>query len=250
MLIAALIAAPVGALIAIPAIRLSGLYLGLATLGFGVLLAGFFYQKSYFFGIRSQLTTRRPEVLGFDTDRGIYYVMLAFAILALSAVVVIERSRLGRLLRGLADSPVALSTLGASINQTRLLVFTISAFMAGMSGALYSSLFGSINIDTFNYIVSIQLLAVVVVAGRRTISAAIVGPLLFVVLPGYVTDAKFDLYLQLGFGILAVAVALLSQTSLLELSAGSTPSPFGRLSRSRGYSTTSDRRALRVQHAA
>lgn len=242
-LIAALITAPVGALISIPAIRLSGLYLGLATLGFGVLLAGFFYQKSYFFGVRSQLPTRRPEMFGLDTDRGIYYLVLLFAILALVFVVMIERSRLGRLLRGLADSPVALATLGANINQTRLLVFTLSAFLAGFAGALYSSLFGSINVDTFNYIVSIQLLAVAVVAGRRTVTASIVAPLLLVVLPGYVTNATFDLYLQLAFGALAVVAALLSQTSLTEVTAGLL-SRTSRFTRERSGSTTSDRLQL------
>lgn len=241
VLVAALVTAPVGALIAIPAIRLSGLYLGLATLGFAVLLAGFFYQKDFFFGVQSQLATRRPEMLGLDTDKGIYYLLLTIVVVVLGSILVIERSRLGRLLRGLADSPVALSTLGTSLNQTRVIIFSISAFLAGLSGALYSSLFGSINVDTFNYIVSIQVLAVVVVAGRRTVTSALVAPILLVVLPGYVQDGTFSLYLELAFGVAAVVVALLSQTSLTDVTSRVRGSKSVRLTVDRTGGTTQDR---------
>jgi ABC-type branched-subunit amino acid transport system permease subunit len=241
VLLGAMITVPVGALISLPAIRLSGLYLGLATLGFGVLLAGFFYQKSFFFGVGAQLATSRPEFLGLDSDRGFYYLLLALATLVLLFIVTVERSRLGRLLRGLADSPVALSTLGTNINQTRMIVFSISAFLAGLSGALYSSMFGSINIDTFNYIVSIQVLAVLVVSGRNTVTSSIIAPILFVVIPGYISNPTFALYQQLAFGVFAVAVALLSQTSLQDCLA--------RIDRSgqrdeRRISTTADRLAV------
>jgi ABC-type branched-subunit amino acid transport system permease subunit len=244
VLVAALITVPVGALISLPAIRLSGLYLGLATLGFGVLLAGFFYQKNFFFGVKSNLDTRRPSVLGLDTDKGFYYLLLAIVVLVLIFVVTVERSRLGRLLRGLADSPTALSTLGTNINQTRMIVFSISAFLAGLAGAMYSSMFGSINVDTFNYIVSIQVLAVLVVSGRSTLTSSIVAPILFVVIPGYISNPTFALYQQLAFGVLAVAVALLSQTSLRELFAGQKQTDRPDALDRRSASTTSDRLAL------
>jgi ABC-type branched-subunit amino acid transport system permease subunit len=244
VLVAALITVPVGALISLPAIRLSGLYLGLATLGFGVLLAGFFYQKDFFFGVKSNLDTRRPSVLGLDTDKGFYYLLLAIVVLVLIFVVTVERSRLGRLLRGLADSPTALSTLGTNINQTRMIVFSISAFLAGLAGAMYSSMFGSINVDTFNYIVSIQVLAVLVVSGRSTLTSSIVAPILFVVIPGYISNPTFALYQQLAFGVLAVAVALLSQTSLRELFAGQKQTDRPDALDRRSASTTSDRLAL------
>jgi branched-subunit amino acid ABC-type transport system permease component len=217
VLLAAFITVPVGALVSLPAIRISGLYLGLATLGFGVLLAGFFYSRSFMFGLGSTLDTHRPKTLGLDTDRGFYYLLLLIAIAALVFVTVIERSRLGRLLRGLADSPIALSTLGTNVNQTRMIVFSVSAFLAGLSGATYSSLFGSINRDSFNYVVSIEILAVLVVSGRRTVTSAIVAPLLFVVVPGYISNPKFTLYEQIAFGILALAAALASNTSASEI---------------------------------
>ena len=125
VLVAALLTVPVGALVSSPAIRLSGLYLGLATLGFGVLLAGFFYERDFMFGVGTDLATHRPHFLNLDSERGFYYLLLVIAVAALGLIAVIEKSRLGRLLRGLADSPVALSTLGTNINQTRMIVFSI-----------------------------------------------------------------------------------------------------------------------------
>jgi ABC-type branched-subunit amino acid transport system permease subunit len=241
VLVAALVAVPVGALVSLPAIRLSGLYLGLATLGFGVLLAGFFYQRGFMFGVGTDLATHRPHFLNLDSERGFYYLLLAIAVAALGLVAVIERSRLGRLLRGLADSPVALSTLGTNINQTRMIVFSISAFLAGLAGALYSSLFGSINVDSFNYLVSIQIIAVLVVSGRRTVTASVLAPLLFVVLPGYIRNGDFALYEQIGFGVFAVAAALLSQTSLRDRLSRAVVAEDGRRSVDRTVRTTPDR---------
>ncbi len=213
VLIGALVTVPVGALVAIPAIRLSGLYLGLATLGFGVLLAGFFYQRDYFFGARS-LPTRRPSAMGLETDKGFYYLLLVIAVATLLLVYGIERSRLGRLLRGLADSPLALTTLGTSVNLTRVIVFSVSAFLAGLSGATFSALFGSISVDQFGYFKSIVILAVLVISGRTTLNAAVIAPLLLIVLPGYVTNADFLVLEQLAFGLLAIAAALFAQRSL------------------------------------
>ncbi|MDP9183454.1 MAG: ABC transporter permease, partial [Actinomycetota bacterium] len=150
--IGALWCLPLSLIVSIPAIRLSGLYLALATLGFGIVLAQYAYNKSYMFG-SGQLLTRKPN--GFGDDTSYYYLLLAIAIAAVLVVVLVERSRLGRLLRAMSDSPLALSTLGTSVNVSRVLVFCISGLLAGISGALYASLFGAVNQDAFNYVQSL-----------------------------------------------------------------------------------------------
>jgi ABC-type branched-subunit amino acid transport system permease subunit len=208
VLLGGLFAVPAGALIAIPAIRLSGLYLGLATFGFGVLLAQYAYNKEWMFGA-GQLQTARPN--GFDSDTSLYYLLLAIAVLAIGLVILVERSRLGRLLRGLADSPVALSTLGTNVNVSRVLVFCLSTFLAGVSGATFASLFGSVNQDSFSYVQSLVALAVMAISGRRTVTIAIVAPILLVVLPGYISDPEVNLMLQVAFGFAAVIAAAVSQ---------------------------------------
>lgn len=210
VLLGGLFAVPAGALIAIPAIRLSGLYLGLATFGFGVLLAQYAYNKEWMFGF-GQIQTARPS--GFDSDTRMYYLLLAIAVGAVAIVLLVERSRLGRLLRGLADSPVALSTLGTNVNVSRVLVFCLSTFLAGISGAAFASLFGSVNQDSFNYVQSLVVLAVMAISGRRTVTIAVVAPILLIVVPGYISDADAALWLQVGFGFAAVVAAAVSQGS-------------------------------------
>jgi ABC-type branched-subunit amino acid transport system permease subunit len=208
LLIGGLWCLPLALIVAVPAIRLSGLYLALATLGFGIVLSQFAYSKSYMFG-GGQLLTRRPG--GFTDDKDYYYLLLAIAIAGVLAVLAVERSRLGRLLRAMSDSPLALTTLGTSVNISRVIVFAISGFLAGISGGLYASLFGGVTQDTFNYVQSLLALAVLAIAGSRTITAAFVAPALLYVVPLYFTQENATAWLQLGFGLGAMFAAAASQ---------------------------------------
>ncbi len=208
LLIGGLACLPLALVVSVPAIRLSGLYLALATLGFGILLTQYAYSKSYMFG-NGQLRTRRPD--GFSGDKEYYYLLLAFAIVAVLAVLAVERARLGRLLRAMSDSPTALTSLGTSVAVSRVIVFCISGFIAGISGGLYASLFGAVNQDAFNYVQSLLALAVLAIAGSRTITASFVAPFLLYVIPLYFSDEDFNRYLQLGFGLGAIAAAAGSQ---------------------------------------
>jgi ABC-type branched-subunit amino acid transport system permease subunit len=214
VLAAGLIAAPIGAVIAIPAIRLSGLYLGLATLGFGVLLAQFFYGKAFFFGHGNGLASPRPSFA--ENDKPYYYLQLLILALAIGAVLVIERSRLGRILRGLADSPLALTTAGLNVNVSRVLVFSISAFIAGIAGATLASLSTAINGNSFPYLYSVVILAVFAISGRSTVWAALTAAFLYRIVPGYITNQNFNNCLPLIFGALAMAAAVLSTGNPLQ----------------------------------
>jgi ABC-type branched-subunit amino acid transport system permease subunit len=208
---------PLALIVSIPAVRLSGLYLALATLGFGIVLGQFAYAKSWMFGGGQLLTERAP---GLDTDREYYYLLLGVAISSVLFVLAVEQSRLGRLLRAMADSPIALSTLGASVNVSRVIVFCISCFLAGVSGALYASLFGAVTQDAFNFVQSLVVLAVLAIAGRRTVTAAFVAPFLLYVIPVYIDDPKTSQWLQLAFGIGAMFVAAASQGGIAKWLAG------------------------------
>jgi ABC-type branched-subunit amino acid transport system permease subunit len=225
LLIGGLICLPVALVVSVPAIRLSGLYLALATLGLGITLAQYAYDKPYMFG--SQLLTRRPG--GFEDDKSYYYLLLAIAGIGLAVVLVVEHTRLGRLLRAMSDSPLALTSLGASVNVARVLVFCLAGFLAGISGGLYSSLFGAATQDTFNYVLSLLALAVLTIAGRRTITVAFVAPFLLYVLPAYIDNVKLDQALQLAFGLGAILAAAASQGGLSTWLAKSAEKNVGRL---------------------
>ena len=205
---------PLALVVSIPAIRLSGLYLALATLGFGIVLSQYAYSKSYMFG-GGQLLTRKPA--GFQSERAYYYLLLAIAVAVVLAVLLVERSRLGRLLRAMSDSPLALATLGTSVNVSRVLVFCMSGFLAGVSGALYASLFGVVNQDAFNFVQSLLALAVLAIAGRRAVTTAFVAPILLYVVPLYISDVTAQRVLQLLFGVGAIVAAAASQGGLAAL---------------------------------
>lgn len=205
---AGLVCVPVGALIAIPAIRLSRLYVALATLGFGILLQRMIYTDGIMFGRHDLLIAPRPSIAG--SDRAYYYVVLGVAVLACVLVVVILRSRLGRLLRGLADSPVALSVHGTNVDVTRVLVFCISAFLAAVAGAMIGPLSGSINGVPFQALTSLTLLVVLAIAGPGNLSAAFVAAAAYIVVPSYIDNPTFSQWLQLVFGASALGIAIAS----------------------------------------
>ena len=226
LLIGGLACLPLALIVSVPAIRLSGLYLALATLGFGILLSQYAYSKEYMFG-GAPLLTRRPN--GFESDKSYYYLLLAFAVGAVLLVMAVERCRLGRLLRAMSDSPMALTTLGTSVNVSRVLVFCLSGFIAGISGGLYASLFGAVNQDAFNYVQSLLALAVLAIAGSRTLTAAFVAPFLLYVIPLYFTDQRVTHYLQLSFGLGAILAAAASQGAIRSAAARSVQRHAGRL---------------------
>jgi ABC-type branched-subunit amino acid transport system ATPase component/branched-subunit amino acid ABC-type transport system permease component len=215
LVLAGLVAVPVGALVSVPAIRLSGVYLALATFGFGALLNNVFYTTRLMFGQAvGGLAVPRPEVSlgGWDlqTDEGFYYLLLILAVLTAVLVLAIQRGRLGRLLRGLADSPLALETHGTTVNVTRVIVFCISAFLAAIAGALFSCLFHFASGGQFSYLLSLQVLALlmIVVAGEPWY--AVIAAASFVLVPAYLRVDEIFNYLTILFGVFAATFALTS----------------------------------------
>src|SRR4051794_25963793 len=167
LLLAGLVAVPIGAVLAVPAIRLSGLYLALATFGFGISLQYMLYTESFMFGSDGLgRTLHRPHLswLNIDSDRGYYYLVLALAALTALGVVLINHNRLGRLLRALADSPTGLATSGTSVNVTRVLVFCVSAFLASAAGALQGVSVQQISGDAYSPLTSLLLFAIVIIS--------------------------------------------------------------------------------------
>jgi ABC-type branched-subunit amino acid transport system ATPase component/ABC-type branched-subunit amino acid transport system permease subunit len=213
LLLAGAIAVPIGALLAVPAMRLTGLYLALATFGFGVALNYMFYPQSFMFG-STGLGVEVPRPGGFAGDKSYYYLVLGFAVAATVFVVALRRSRLGRLLRGLAGSPAALSTSGVSVNVTRTLVFCLSAFMAAIGGALVGA--GEQTISNLSYppLLSLSYLVLVVIFfGREPWYAAMAAGVL-VLVPSYLTSTDTAYWLQLGFGLSAITYAVLPAGAL------------------------------------
>jgi len=205
VLCAGVVAVPVGAFIAIPAIRLSGVYLAIATFGFGILVQNLFFPTFLLFGARLTQRAERPAFARGDT--AYYYVVLVAALLCCGLVVAIRRGRLGRLLRGLADSPAAVVAHGANANVIRTIAFCISAFLAAVAGALTGPITQSATGGTYSFEVSLVLIGVLFVFGRRPVATAFLAAAAYVVLPTYSTSADAGTWAQVAFGLVAILVA-------------------------------------------
>ena len=206
LVLSGLLAIPVGAVVAIPAFRLSRLYLALATLGFGILLERFAYGTNIMFGLRGSRVIARPAFA--RSDAAYYYVSLAVILAGVALTTAIQRARIGRLLRALADSPIGLSAVGVDVNVLRLLVLCVSAFLAGIAGALLGGANGSVSSVNFSSFTSLLLLPVLLLAGPRRVVGPIVAAFSLSVLPIYIPGATFARVQPVLFGAAAVMVAV------------------------------------------
>jgi ABC-type branched-subunit amino acid transport system ATPase component/branched-subunit amino acid ABC-type transport system permease component len=215
LLVAGLIAVPVGMIVAVPAVRLSGVFLALATFGFGVLLANVFYTQSFMFGIAvGGIPIPRPHVrLGLwnlQSDTGFYVLLLCLATVSTGLIVMVQNGRLGRLLRGLSDSPAALEAQGTTTYITKLIVFSISAFFLGLGGALLGALYTFESGTDFSSFGSLEMVVLVTIVLVGEPWVALVAAISMQLIPSYL-GASGSNYLLLLFGLVAATFSLMLQ---------------------------------------
>jgi ABC-type branched-subunit amino acid transport system permease subunit len=209
LLLAALAMVPVGAVVAIPAIRLSGLFLALATFGFGILAQNLLFLTKFAFGASSVVRIPRPKVFGIDMagDQSFYYFVLATVVLGVAAVEAVRITRLGRVLRALADSPTATESLGINPTAARVIIFCVSAFLAAIAGGLLGTLTQVVNTSTFDFFQSLVWVTVLVTAGTATLGGSVVAALLLVTAPAIFTGQTFVELQPVFFGVAAILLA-------------------------------------------
>jgi branched-chain amino acid transport system permease protein len=209
LVLAGLAAVPLGVAIAIPALRLPGLFLALATFGFGELIDGLLFNGwRWFSGSADGLRGSRPSMLHSDRD----FVLFLIAVLALYLLAVsqLRRRALGRALVALRDSPAAAEALGINPLWPRLAIFALSAFMAGVAGGLYAGLLETASSAFFSVFTSLIWVTIVVVGGVESPFGALIGALLFGFFPTFFatsTGATITKWLTPGFGLGAILLA-------------------------------------------
>ena len=210
LLLSALIAAGVGALVALPVLRLTGLYLALSTLAFAVLMDKLVFQAEFAFGYNGSLPARRLSILGtsITSTGGYVLVMAVFLVLMAFFLLFIRRGVLGRVLIAMRDSPAACGTLGLDMRWFRVGLFGLSAGMAGLAGGLFAGLRGTIGAADFQFFQSLPLLLLAVVFGVTSVTGATLGGIGLMLLPVLQSDypSVAGLLLALiGFGAVALA---------------------------------------------
>jgi len=183
LLLATAICAGVGALVALPTIRLSDLYLALATFAFADAVAqGFFNDGNVYGSGGLQVARITLGSLSFQSDTAEFLLVTVFFVLAAWLVLAIRRSLFGRRLVAVNDSPAAYATVGLNIGFTKVAVFAIAAGMAGMAGALYGTVQGVVGTTDFDIFPGIIFVLFVTIWGIRTVSGAFLAALTFVAL--------------------------------------------------------------------
>jgi ABC-type branched-subunit amino acid transport system ATPase component/branched-subunit amino acid ABC-type transport system permease component len=210
--LAGLVAVPIGLALSIPAIRLPGLYLALATFAFGIVAQDVFYSASYMFGTSGLgVNEPRPHLSWWSigTDRGFYYVVLAIAGLVAALVVALTRGRFGRLLRRIGETPAAVQTSGAAISVTRMVVFAMAAFLASIGGALAGVSQGTVIADSYQPFASLTYLAAIVIVPGGAALSAVLAAAGLTLIPSYIPGFRVGTVIQLIFGASVVVYAML-----------------------------------------
>ncbi|MGN6473258.1 MAG: ABC transporter permease subunit [Mycobacteriales bacterium] len=184
LLLAVVISAAVGALVALPTLRLRGLYLALATFAFGGIMdIAFFGQR---FGSSGSIAVHRVSIpgLGLSSDRHYFIFCSAVFLAACIGLLAVRRGRYGRQLAALNDSPAACATIGLSIPRLKLVVFAVSAGLAGLAGALFGGLGAQIVSTTdFATLQSAVLYLLLRVGGVKSVVGALIAGTVTAVLP-------------------------------------------------------------------
>jgi len=176
IVVAAFIAAFFGFVLGLPALRLEGPYLAIATLGFGMAITQVIGRWQVFggrMGLETPNLTFGPYVL--ESDRQLYFLIVSIAFLLILAARNLMKTRVGRAFIAIRDSDIAAETMGVNLVFYKTLAFAVSAFYAGIAGGLFAFLLGFINPSTFNFILSIYFLAFVIVGGLGSIFGSIMG---------------------------------------------------------------------------
>lgn len=192
--VAGLFAGVVGALIAIPALKMNGIYLAIATLAMGIVAEDIIVLLEPVTGGVSGTSVGSIQFFGLEIDRygnagGFYWLCLGVAVIVAFGYVNLLRSATGRAFLAIRDSEVSAKAMGINIARTKTLAFFLSCFVTGLSGALLAHYIGSFNYEAFLILVSIQMLLMIVVGGMGSIHGAFFGAAVIVYLPQLIGGA-------------------------------------------------------------
>ena len=195
-----------GAVLALPALRVSGPYLAMVTLAFGTIIQILINEMDFLTNGPLGLSVRKPIWLGHQiTGTDYYYIVLVALVLTLLVIQRILKSHLGRAFEALHDSPIASDCMGVSVYGYKVYAFVLSAGIAGLAGSLYTYSEEYISPSTYNFELTILFLLAVIMGGRKTRSGPILGAIIVVMLPNVLSD--IDLFRQISIGIALITTA-------------------------------------------
>jgi branched-chain amino acid transport system permease protein len=200
-------------LIGIPTLKLSGHYLAMATLGFGIIVYIFFNETIELTGGPSGFVgIPRLSLFGysFDSDLSYYYLVVFVLAIVLMFSLNLIRSRIGRALRAIHTSEKAAQISGIDIARYKLFIFVLSAILAGIAGVLYAHYLEFIAPSSFGFNHSVLLVTMVVLGGMTNVWGAVAGAFFLTMLPEFLRAFENIEFLLYGF-ILIVCMMFLPE---------------------------------------
>ncbi|HEY9068338.1 MAG TPA: branched-chain amino acid ABC transporter permease [Burkholderiaceae bacterium] len=192
LLAAGALAAAVGVVVGLPALRVKGIYLAIATLAFGFIVEEVFARWERVTGGNAGLHVKAPDLFGvrLDTDTSFYFACLIVTVLATLAVLNLLRAPTGRAFVAIRDSEVSAQSMGIHLARYKTLSFAISAALAGIGGALYAHKLQFISPDQFSLLQSVDLLLMIVIGGVGSVHGAFLGAIFLITMPQVIALAK------------------------------------------------------------
>ncbi|MBA1148718.1 branched-chain amino acid ABC transporter permease [Ectothiorhodospiraceae bacterium WFHF3C12] len=183
--LAGVLTTAVGMIVGIPAARIKGLYLAIATLAAQYILEDFFNRAVWFTGGSAGSLANPLSLFGYQmtTDTRYFYVVLAFVVVMYLLGTNLIRSRDGRALVALRDHYLSAEIMGINLTKYRILAFGISSFYAGVGGALFAHYLGYVSAESFTILLSIQFLGMIIIGGLGSIMGTLMGTAFMVLLP-------------------------------------------------------------------
>lgn len=219
LLLSSSIAALFGMLFAFPALRLGGDYLAIVTLGAGeIVRIALNNLDEITGGPNGLLGIEHPDLFVQGSNFGVrsspyYFLILAFILILIFLLKRVESSPLGRAWVAMREDELAASCMGINLMRAKLYAFGLGSFIAGLAGCIFASKQGTISPDSFDFVVSVMVLAMVVLGGLGNISGVILGAVILSLLPEFLRG--FDAYRMLLFGAAMLIMMLLRPQGIL-----------------------------------
>ncbi len=215
--VAVLSATFAGILLGIPVLRMRGDYLAIVTLGFGEIIRVLVRSdllKGAIGGAQGIINIPRPTIAGFEfvTPQHYYYLILAGCLVAWYVASRLRDGRLGRQWMAMREDEDVAEAMGINLTLTKLSAFAIGATLAGLAGAIFASRLGSVFPNSFELLISINVLAIVIVGGIGSLPGVVLGAFVLVGLPELLRE--FEEYRLLMYGILLVTMMLVRPEGL------------------------------------
>ena len=200
LICASLFSATVGAIVGLPAMRMTGIYLAIATLAFAIIVEQVIAHWETVTGGYRGMLVPDAQLFGFNIGDGLpfYYVCLGLTVVCLLAALNLLRSPTGRAMIGIRDSEISAQSMGIDLARIKSIAFAISAGFTGLAGGLFAHRLGYLAPDAFTLLMSIQLLLMVVVGGLGSMHGVFYGAIFIGLLPQGIAIMRD--YLPTGIG--------------------------------------------------